>query len=214
MGFLPEALINYLVRLGWSHGDDEIFSREEMIRKFDINSVGRSASVFNTDKLLWLNAHYIKNGDPDRLAGLLAFHLAKRDIDPQGGPEVSAVVRTLQERAQTLEEMAERAAFYFQAPESYDEAALAKFDKEHLLAVFDAVADRLATAGAATAAEIDALFKEICTDKGWKMGQVGQPVRIALSGGTQAPGIGEIVVTLGIGETVKRIARAREAVAA
>ena len=214
MGFLPEALINYLVRLGWSHGDDEIFSREEMIQKFDINSIGRSASVFNTDKLLWLNAHYIKNGDPARLAGLLAPHLTKRGIDPQGGPEVAAVVRTLQERAQTLEEMAERAVFYFKAPESYDEAALAKFDKEHLRAVFDAVADRLAAAGAATAAEIDALFKEICADKGWKMGQVGQPVRIALSGGTQAPGIGEIVVTLGIGETVKRIARACEIVAA
>jgi len=214
MGFLPEALLNYLVRLGWSHGDDEIFSREEMIQKFDINSVGRSASVFNTDKLLWLNAHYIKNGDPARIGGLLVPHLTKRGIDAQGGPEVAAVVRTLQERAQTLEEMAERAMFYFKAPESYDEAALAKFDKEHLRAVFDAVADRLATADAATAAEIDALFKEICADKGWKMGQVGQPVRIALSGGTQAPGIGEIVMTLGIGETVKRIARAREAVAA
>jgi glutamyl-tRNA synthetase len=110
--------------------------------------------------------------------------------------------------------MAERAVFYFKAPESYDEAALAKFDKEHLRAVFDAVAGRLATACVATAAEIDALFKEICADKGWKMGQVGQPVRIALSGGAQAPGIGEIVVTLGIGETVRRIARARETVAA
>jgi glutamyl-tRNA synthetase len=214
MGFLPEALLNYLVRLGWSHGDDEIFSREEMIQKFDINNVGRSASVFNTDKLLWLNAHYIKNGDPVRLAGLLVPHLEKRGIEPQGGPEVATVVRTLQERAQTLEEMAERAVFFFKAPESYDEAGLAKFDKEHLRAVYDAVADRLATAGVATAAEVDALFKEICAGKGWKMGQVGQPVRIALSGGTQAPGIGEIVEALGIDETVRRLSRAREAVAA
>jgi len=214
MGFLPEALLNYLVRLGWSHGDDEIFSREEMIQKFDINNVGRSASVFNTDKLLWLNAHYIKNGDPARLAGLLEPHLAKRGINPQAGPDMAAVVRTLQERAQTLEEMAERALFYFKAPDSYDEAALAKFDKEHLRAVFDVVADRLAAAVVATAPEIDALFKDICAGKGWKMGQVGQPVRIALSGGTQAPGIGEIVETLGIHETVRRIARAREAVAA
>ena len=214
MGFLPEALLNYLVRLGWSHGDDEIFSREEMNQKFDINNVGRSASVFNTDKLLWLNAHYIKNGDPVRLAGLLVPHLEKRGIEPQGGPEVATVVRTLQERAQTLEEMAERAVFFFKAPESYDEAGLAKFDKEHLRAVYDAVADRLATAGVATAAEVDALFKEICAGKGWKMGQVGQPVRIALSGGTQAPGIGEIVEALGIDETVRRLSRAREAVAA
>jgi glutamyl-tRNA synthetase len=163
---------------------------------------------------LWLNAHYIKNGDPVRLAGLLVPHLEKRGIEPQGGPEVATVVRTLQERAQTLEEMAERAVFFFKAPESYDEAGLAKFDKEHLRAVYDAVADRLATAGVATAAEVDALFKEICAGKGWKMGQVGQPVRVALSGGTQAPGIGEIVEALGIDETVRRIARAREAVAA
>jgi glutamyl-tRNA synthetase len=170
--------------------------------------------VFNTDKLLWLNAHYIKNGDPARLAGLLAPHLVKRGIDPQGGPEVAAVVRTLQVRAQTLEEMAERAVFYFKAPDTYDEVALAKFDKEHLRAVYDAVADRLATAAVATVAEIDALLKEICTDKGWKMGQVGQPLRIALSGGSQAPGIDEIVVTLGIDEAVRRITRARETVAA
>ncbi|HEY4743631.1 MAG TPA: glutamate--tRNA ligase, partial [Desulfuromonadaceae bacterium] len=80
MGFLPEALMNYLVRLGWSHGDDEIFSREEMIRKFDIANVGRSASVFNTEKLLWLNAHYIKSGDPERLAGLVAPFLAERGV--------------------------------------------------------------------------------------------------------------------------------------
>ncbi|QEM69632.1 glutamate--tRNA ligase [Geobacter sp. FeAm09] len=214
MGFLPEALVNYLVRLGWSHGDDEIFTREEMIQKFDIANIGRSASVFNTEKLLWLNAHYIKTGDPVRLAGLLLPHLATRGIDPQGGPEVAAVVRTLQERAQTLEEMAERAAFFFKAPDAYDEAALAKFDKEHLRAVFDTVAQRLAGCAATTVPEIDALFKEICADKGWKMGQVGQPVRIALSGGTQAPGIGDIIATLGIGEAVKRIAGARETVAA
>ncbi|KAB0667413.1 glutamate--tRNA ligase [Oryzomonas japonica] len=214
MGFLPEALVNYLVRLGWSHGDDEIFTREEMIQKFDITNIGRSASVFNTEKLLWLNAHYIKTGDPARLAGLLLPHLESRGIDPQGGPEVAAVVKTLQERAQTLEEMADRAAFYFKAPDAYDEAALAKFDKEHLRAVYDAVAQRLATVATATAEDIDALFKEICADKGWKMGQVGQPVRVALSGGSQAPGIGDIIVTLGIGEAVKRIARARETVAA
>ena len=213
MGFLPEALLNYLVRLGWSHGDDEIFSRDEMIQKFDINSVGRSASVFNTEKLLWLNAHYIKNGDTERLAGLLLPHLSARDVTTLGGPDLMAVVKTLQERAQTLEEMAERAVFYYNAPLSYDDAALAKFDKDLLLAVFETVEKKLSTAAADDAAGIDSLFKEICAEQGWKMGQVGQPVRIALSGGTQAPGIGEIVATLGIDETVRRIQRVREFVA-
>ena len=210
MGFLPEALINYLVRLGWSHGDDEIFSREEMVQKFDINHVGRSASVFNTEKLLWLNAHYIKNGDSARLAGLLLPHLSKRQVTTLDGPDLATVVNTLKERAQTLEEMADRAAFYYNAPKNYDEAALAKFDKELLQAVFAAVITKLSSTPATGAAEIDLLFKDVCSENGWKMGQVGQPVRIALSGGTQAPGIGEIVATLGTEETIRRIQKARE----
>jgi len=205
MGFLPEALINYLVRLGWSHGDDEIFSIDEMIQKFDINNVGRSASVFNTEKLLWLNAHYIKQGDTERLADLLLPHLSKRDVTTLGGPDLMLVVNTLKERAQTLEEMADRAVFYYIAPQTYDDAALAKFEKEHLVAVFEAVAEKLSVTTAADAAGFDALFKELCTEKGWKMPQVGQPVRIALSGGTQAPGIGEIVQTLGCQEAIRRI---------
>ncbi len=213
MGYLPEALINYLVRLGWSHGDDEIFSREELIQKFDISNVGRSASVFNTEKLNWLNAHYIKNGDPERLANLLLPHLSAREVTTLNGPDLMAVVRTLQERAQTLEEMAERAVFFYNAPVSYDDAALAKFDKEQLLTVFAAVSEKLSSATVDEVAGIDALFKEVCTDNNWKMGQVGQPVRIGLSGGTQAPGIGEIVVTLGVEETVRRIQRVREYVA-
>jgi glutamyl-tRNA synthetase len=214
MGYLPEALMNYLVRLGWSHGDDEIFSREEMIAKFDIANVGRSASVFNTEKLNWLNAHYIKTGDPERLAGLLLPHLSSRGVSTLNGPGLVAVVMTLQERAQTLEEMADRALFYYNAPTLFDEAALCKFDKVHLAAVFDIVAEKLSASLAATAAEFDQLFKDICTENGWKMPQVGQPTRIALSGGTQAPGIGEIVQVLGIEEAVRRIKAAREFVAA
>jgi len=210
MGFLPEALVNYLVRLGWSHGDDEIFSREEMIQKFDIGSVGRSASVFNTDKLLWLNAHYIKTSEPGRLAELLAPFLVERGINPHSGnPDLAAVVKTLQERARTMVEMADGALFYYRAPESYDGAALSKFSKEHLLAVYEAVALMLGKSPVHSAPEIDALFKELCAEKGWKMPQVGQPVRIALSGGTQAPGIGEIVATLGVQETTLRLDRVR-----
>lgn len=213
MGYLPEALLNYLVRLGWSHGDDEIFSREEMIRKFNISNVGRSASVFNTEKLNWLNAHYIKNGDPERLADLLLPHLSARGVTTLNGPDLMAVVRTLQERAQTLVEMAEQAVFYYNAPASYDDVALAKFDKELLLAVFSAVLEKLSVSTADDVTGIDVLFKEICNENCWKMGQVGQPVRIGLSGETKAPGIGEIVLTLGREETVRRIQRVREYVA-
>jgi glutamyl-tRNA synthetase len=214
MGYLPEALMNYLVRLGWSHGDDEIFSREEMIQKFDISNVGRSASIFNPDKLNWLNAHYIKTGDPERLAHLLLAHLSSRNVSTMTGPGLVDVVKTLQERAQTLEEMAERAVFYYNAPTSYDEAALGKFDKGHLAAVFVVVAEKLLAVGAVSADEFDQVFKDICRENGWKMPQVGQPVRIALSGGTQAPGIGEIVHVLGVEEAARRIKAAREFVAA
>ncbi len=214
MGFLPEALMNYLVRLGWSHGDDEIFSREEMIQKFDISHVGRSAGVFNTEKLLWLNAHYIKNGDPVRLADLLLPHLSSRGVSTLSGPDLVAVVKTLQERAQTLEEMADRALFYYNAPLSYDDAVLAKFDKAHLAMVYGIVAEKLLAAPSASAVEFDQIFKDICTENGWKMPQVGQPTRIALSGGTQAPGIGEIVQVLGVEEAARRIIKAKEAVAA
>lgn len=214
MGYLPEALMNYLVRLGWSHGDDEIFSREEMVQKFDIGNVGRSASVFNPDKLNWLNAHYIKTGDPQRLADLLLPHLSSRAVSTLNGPGLVDVVKSLQERAQTLEEMADRALFYFNAPTAYDEAALAKFDKAHLAVVYGIAAEKLSAAGAATAADFDQIFKAICTENGWKMPQVGQPVRIALSGGTQAPGIGEIVQVLGAEEAVRRINSARGFVAA
>jgi len=210
MGYLPEALNNYLVRLGWSNGDDEIFSREEMVQKFDIANVGRSPSVFNPDKLNWLNAHYIKTGDPARLAELLQPHLAGRGVADCSTPDLAGVISTLQERAQTLEEMAERALFYYQAPQQYDEAALSKFDKPHLAAVFSAVAARLSATTAAAAPEFDTLLKEICAEGGWKMPQVGQPLRIALSGSTQAPGIGEIITALGVNETIARIERARE----
>jgi len=176
--------------------------------------VGRSASVFNPDKLNWLNAHYIKTGDPQRLADLLLPHLSSRAVSTLNGPGLVDVVKTLQERAQTLEEMADRALFYYNAPTSYDEAALAKFDKAHLAAVYGVVADKITSAGAASAVEFDQIFKEICTENGWKMPQVGQPTRIALSGGTQAPGIGEIVQVLGTEEAVRRINSAREFVAA
>ncbi|MBL0224432.1 MAG: glutamate--tRNA ligase [Geobacteraceae bacterium] len=214
MGYLPEALMNYLVRLGWSHGDDEIFSREEMVRLFDIGNVGRSASVFNPDKLNWLNAHYIKTGDPERLADLLLPHLSSRNVSTLSGPALMDVVKSLQERAQTLEEMADRAVFYYNAPVSYDEAALTKFDKAHLATMYAVVAERLLSSGAANAADFDQLFKDICTENSWKMPQVGQPLRIALSGGTQAPGIGEIIHVLGVEEAVRRINATREFVAA
>lgn len=214
MGYLPEALLNYLVRLGWSSGDDEIFSREEMIQKFDISNVGCSASVFNTEKLNWLNAHYIKNVDPKRLAALLLPHLEKRGVTTDGGANLAIVVKTLQQRANTLEDMAERAMFYYNAPTKYDDAAFGKYDREKMLAVFDAAVSKISASKPADEAAVEALLKEISVEMELKMGQVGQPVRIALSGCAQSPGLGEVIIALGLDETLQRIKKARNYVAA
>ena len=112
-GILPEALLNYLVRLGWSHGDEELFTLDQMVELFDITDVNKAASAFNTEKLLWINQHYIKKADPTHLARLLSPHLGELGIDPAGGPDLVEVVRAQQERAQTLVEMAEISEFFY-----------------------------------------------------------------------------------------------------
>ncbi|MBT0665803.1 glutamate--tRNA ligase [Geobacter pelophilus] len=208
MGLLPEAMVNYLVRLGWSHGDEEIFSREDLIEKFSIEAVGKSAGVFNPDKLLWLNAHYIKTGDPERLATLLLPFLKERGVDPTDGPSLPAVVTTLQERARTMIEMADGALFYYQPDYPFDADAAEKFLNPETSAVLAELKTRLASLDSFDAVTIGAAFKELCTDMGIKLPQVAQPARVALTGKTAAPGIFEVVETLGMNETLRRIDRA------
>ncbi|ACH39291.1 glutamyl-tRNA synthetase, non-discriminating [Citrifermentans bemidjiense Bem] len=209
MGFLPEAMVNYLVRLGWSYGDEEIFSLEDLVQKFSIENVGRSAGVFNPDKLLWLNAHYIKNGDPVRLAGLLIPFLKERGVtDTAGGPELPAVVKTLQERAKTMLELADGALFYYQQELSYDEKGVAKFFNPETPALLRGLFKKLGAVGELTTVAIEGVFKELCEEKGIKLGQVGPAVRLALSGSTASPGIYEMIEVLGLEETGKRLERA------
>lgn len=210
MGFLPEAMVNYLVRLGWSHGDEEIFSREELIEKFAIENVGRSAGVFNPDKLLWLNAHYIKSGDPERLAQLLLPFLKERGVDPSRGPSLPAVVKTLQERARTMLEMADGAIFYYNADFNYEPQAVEKFMKPETAPLYGALMARLASLSEFTHDPIESQFKALCDEKGIKMGQIGPPVRVALCGGAVSPSIYEVMETLGKDETLARIRRAAE----
>ena len=206
MGLLPEAMINYLVRLGWSYGDEEIFSREELIEKFSIEAVGKSAGVFNPDKLLWLNAHYIKNGASERLAGLLLPFLAERGVDPTtGGPNLEKVVKTLQERAKTLLEMADGAVFYYTPELSYDEESEVKHVKPETSGYLHSLTSALKAALDFNHDDIEAVFKEVCAQLGIKMGQIGPAVRIALSGGTVSPSIYEVMEVLGKEETCRRL---------
>ncbi|HJV35648.1 glutamate--tRNA ligase [Geomonas sp.] len=208
MGFLPEAMVNYLVRLGWSYGDEEIFGLQDLIQKFSIESVGRSASVFNPDKLLWLNAHYIKNGDPVRLAGLVTPFLKDRGVDPAGGPDLVAVVKTLQERAKTMLELADGAVFYYKDDFDYDESGVAKAFKPETPSLLEALLAKLDSLESFSMESIEGLFKGFCEEKGIKLGQIGPAVRLALSGTTASPGIYEMILVLGKGETRKRVERA------
>jgi glutamyl-tRNA synthetase len=209
MGYLPEALVNYLVRLGWSYGDQEIFSKQELIEKFSMESVGRAAGVFNPDKLLWLNEHYIKTGDPERLGVLLAEILAARGFDVTEGPCLPAVVRTLQDRARTLLEMADGAAFYYRRPSSFDAEAIERQVGPEQCAAIVSLCHQLGglPVGADHAA-VEAAFQQVLAATGLKLGKLGPAVRIALTGGTASPSIYDVVTVLGCGETVLRLRNA------
>ena len=208
MGLLPEAMVNYLVRLGWSYGDEEIFSREELIEKFTIEAVGKSAGVFNPDKLLWLNAHYIKTGDPQRLADLLVPFLKERGVADVAVPSLPTVVKTLQERAKTMLEMADGAIFYYTANPEYDSEAVAKNIKPETAGYLQQLVTALAALDSFSHDAIEAAFKEVCSQLGIKMGQIGPAVRIALSGGTVSPSIYEVMEVFGKEETCRRLSAA------
>ncbi len=204
-GFLPEALLNYLVRLGWSHGDQEIFSIEELIEKFDINNVNKAASSFNDEKLLWLNQQYIKNGDPVHIAHHLSWHLGNLGIDPSTGPDIIKVIPHLQERAKTLVEMAQNCVYFYRNTVVYDEAAAAK----HLTADVDGPLEDLRD----SLAELNTWDKEAIHDAitgtaeahELKLGKLAQPLRVALTGNTISPPIDATVYLMGQEVTLKRI---------
>jgi glutamyl-tRNA synthetase len=213
MGYLPEAMVNYLVRLGWSHGDQEIFSLDELVRKFDIRDVGKSAGVFNPDKLVWLNAHYIKSGDPKRLATLLIPFLRENGVEQVESPDLAAVVKTLQERARTMQEMADGALFYYKGNFDYDPKAAEKFLKPEALVIYESVIEKLGKLSDFSHDGIEEMFKNLCAETGTKLGQIAPPVRVALCGGTVSPGLYEVIEVLGKEETIKRVRRAADHIA-
>ncbi|MDH3949210.1 MAG: glutamate--tRNA ligase, partial [Gammaproteobacteria bacterium] len=181
-GFLPEALLNYLVRLGWSHGDQEVFTVDEMIEFFQLENVNRAASTFNREKLLWLNQQYIKKDDPARIAHLLSPHMGDLDIDPAEGPDLVEVVAAQQERASTLVEMAQNSAFFYKDFDEYD----AKAAKAHLRPVAETPLQELKRALASLeswqADAIHQVIHDVAEALELKMGKVGMPLRVAVAG--------------------------------
>jgi glutamyl-tRNA synthetase len=208
LGYLPEAMVNYLVRLGWSFGDEEIFSMEDLVEKFSLDNVGRSAGVFNPDKLLWLNAHYIKSGDPQRLGELLQEYLTVLGVNFDGGPPAAEVVKTLQERSKTMVEMAEQAVYYYCNEVVFDPKASEKFLTESQQPVFAATLEQLAALDDWQEGPIEEALGKVMESTGLKFGKIAQPLRVALTGGTVSPSICQVMAVMGKKTALTRIERA------
>ena len=209
MGYMPDAMINYLARLGWSHGDQEIFSREEMIEHFSFESVHTSAAVFDADKLSWLNEHYIKSTPTQELAKHLEPHLVKAEVLQKdhglSWQEIARVVPCLNERSKTLLEMAEKSTFFFKQQVEFDEKARNKFLTDEAKPLIKKIITKLSELDDYSVQNIESLFKKVVEEEGMKLGKLAQPVRVALTGATVSPGIYDVILLLGKEETLKRL---------
>ena len=213
MGYLPDAVLNYLVRLGWSHGDQEFFTREELIAKFSLEHIGKSAGVFDLQKLLALNADHIQAAPPAALAPQLRPFLSARGVQDPPEDDLQAVIETLQTRSKTLLEMADGALFYFQETVAYEEKAAQKFLKPAIKEPLQFLALQLEGQDSFTETAVETAFVQTMEKTGLKLGKIAQPVRVALTGKTVSPGIFEIIRVLGKEETLKRLAQAVEFIA-
>ncbi len=208
MGYLPQALVNYLVRLGWSYGDQEVFTKQELIEKFSLENVGKSAAVFNTEKLLWLNGLYIRQEKPETLAEMLLPFLEARGLKPRSLPWLSEITKTLQERSKTLVEMADQALFYFRRDLEFDEKAAKKHLTPNIKESLELLIAKLESSPELDEKGLEEIFKEVVGLKGIKLVALAQAVRVALTGKAVSPGIYEVAKILGKDEAMKRLSRA------
>ena len=205
MGYLPDAFINYIVRLGWSYGDQEFFTREELIEKFSLENIGRSAGIFDIDKLLALNADHIKMTPPGKIAKQLAPFLNKLGIEVEDGPFIEGVIKTLNARSKTLKDMAESAVFYFKDTTSYDKDAASKFFTSDSLRILKVLIESLEHLEFFDEKSLENVFMKTMEETGLKLGKIAQPVRLALTGKTVSPGIFEILNVLGKEKSLDRL---------
>jgi glutamyl-tRNA synthetase len=204
MGFLPEALVNYLVRLGWSHGDQEIFSLSQLVELFSLDAVGKSPAVFNPEKLLWLNAHYIKDADSDRLLEEMK-PLWPTETNTGDAAFTKKVIIDLQPRTKTLVELAAAADFYFADKVQYEAQAAQKFLVPDVLTHLKAIVAAIPTVQTFSKEDIEEFLKAFIVERDIKFKVIAQPLRVALTGKTVSPGIDEVMVTLGKDRVIKRI---------
>ena len=204
-GYLPEALLNYLVRLGWSHGDVEIFTLDEMVRLFDLTAVHSSPASFDPQKLLWLNQHYIKTSDPAHVAHHLSWHLGKLGIDPATGPPLAEVVLAQRERARTLTEMAQNSVFFYQDPAGYDEKDAATHLRPEIFGALEELRTRFAALPDWTAPAVHEAINVVATTHGLKLGKLAQPLRVAVAGRALSPPIDITLALIGRERVLKRL---------
>jgi glutamyl-tRNA synthetase len=212
MGYLPDALVNYLVRLGWSYGDQEVFTPEELIKYFSFDNIGKAAAVFNPEKLLWLNSQYIINSPSERLIELVMPFLVKENVIKEDRTFdkkwLSKAINTLKERSRTLIELANSLRYYLAEDIEYDLKAKEKFLNENSLASLVEVKEALKTLDNFIAPEIERVFMSIVEKQKTKLGKIAQPVRVAITGRTESPGIFEVLEIVGKEKTLRRLERA------
>jgi glutamyl-tRNA synthetase len=209
LGFLPDAVVNYLARLGWSHGDQEVFTRDELIAAFNIEAIGKSAGVFDLEKMRWVNWNHQKVLPPDALARAARPYLQAAGLAIPGDDAwLARALATLQARAQTLVELAESGRYYFTDDIAIDPAAAAKFLIPAVADPLRSVRDRCAVLEPWTVESLTAAFNEVLAAHDLKLGKLAQPVRVAVTGGTASPGIFEVLDVLGRERTIARLDRA------
>ena len=208
-GFLPEAVLNYLVRLGWSHGDQEYFSIEEMTALFDIAQVNKSAAAFNFEKLAWLNQQHMMRGPAARIVPVLRWHLEREGVRATDEAQLEQIVLSQRERAKTVLEMARNSLFFFRPPVGYDDKAVRKHVTVEVLKLLVELTPTLSKLETWTAAAIHELINSFAAAHGLSLGKLAQPIRIALCGGTISPPIDATLAILGKAEALMRLGRAQ-----
>ncbi|MBW1667263.1 MAG: glutamate--tRNA ligase [Deltaproteobacteria bacterium] len=208
MGYLPQAVLNALARLGWSYGDQEKFSIDELIEKFSLEHVGKSPGIFNAEKLLDLNAQYIRESDTGYLTRTVIPFLEKRGLKNLDETKVARAVETLKIRSKTLDEMAEGSLFYFQDEISYEEKADRKFLKPNILGLMEEILERLEKTEVFSQKSLEKVFLDFIEEKQIKLGKIAQPLRVALTGKSASPGLFEVMEILGKEKVLERIRKA------
>lgn len=207
-GYLPDAVLNYLVRLGWSYGDQEIFSKEELVEKFNLDSIGKSPSIFNPEKFRWVNSWYIKNRPVEKIAAELEPLLYEKGYKVEDIITLFKIIEQLRERSETLLDIVNQSYYFFTDDFDFDENATEKFLISENIPVFKKVIEHLSELEEYSHDSIHGAFGKVMEETGLKLGRIAQPVRVALTGGTKSPGIFEVIEILGKEKTIHRLTKA------